>query len=251
MKANGLRLELERGEAALGCFVSFPSPALVELTGYAGFDFVVIDAEHGPLNVETAENMIRAADTVDVAPVARVPQNDPKVILRYLDAGAVGIQVPMIESREDAVRAVRHPPLGERGLAGVRAARYKVSAAYCEAANREVLLIVQIETRAGLENVEQIAAVDGVDLLFVGPTDLSASLGAPGASGSPEVEKGIARVLEAADRAGKPAGILARSPEGVREARERGFAYLPASAMSLILGGLGAFVAGARDSDPK
>ena len=137
--------------------MSFPFPALVELAGYAGFDFVVIDAEHGPLNVETAENMIRAAYTVGVAPVALVPQNDPKVILRYLDARAVSIQVPMIESREDAVRAVRavrYPPLGERGLASVRAARYKVSAAYCEAANREVLLIAQIETRAGLENVE-------------------------------------------------------------------------------------------------
>ena len=240
IRKNPLKEKLRRGEGAIGVFCNIPSPALVELVGYLGFDFAIVDAEHGPQDVETSEHMVRAADAVGLPAVARVAVNLPQNLLRYLDAGSLGVQVPMVNSADEAqavVSATKYPPLGRRGLASVRASGYGVglsTAEYVEMANRETLVVVQVETLQAMERVAQIAAVDQVDVVFVGPTDLSSSMGYPGQPTHPEVITAIERLGVEIQRAGKVAGTIARDAEAYRHWRQQGFQYLATTATSFI-----------------
>src|SRR5690242_3451437 len=127
IRSNPVKAHLAAGETAIGVFVNLPSPPVVEVLGLIGFDFAVFDAEHGPLDLESCEHMLRAADAVDLPVVIRIALNHPQNILRYLDIGALGAQLPMVNTGDDAravVDAVKYPPIGKRGLAGVRAAGY-------------------------------------------------------------------------------------------------------------------------------
>src|SRR3972149_3786215 len=127
MRKNVVKAKLKAGEPCFGAFANFPSPNVVEILGICGLDFVIIDAEHGPMDIQTCEEMVRAADVVGITPIIRVAQNLPQVIWRYLDIGALGVQLPMINTRADAeiaVRSVKYYPTGKRGLAMVRAASY-------------------------------------------------------------------------------------------------------------------------------
>lgn len=200
-----IRRQLDVGKPVFGLILNFDSPWFVDLLGLAGFDFILIDAEHGPLNAATAQTMIRAAEAAGISALVRVPGNLPHEIQWYLDAGAVGIQVPSVETAEMAsagVAAVRYPPAGERGLATLtRAANYGATftpAAYMEAANRELAYFATIETRLAVENVDAIAALPGVDGLCIGPGDMSVSMGHKGDRSAPEVIAGIKRVLASA-----------------------------------------------------
>jgi 4-hydroxy-2-oxoheptanedioate aldolase len=183
---NYLKRTLNEGKVAFGPFMKFTDPAAVEIMGFAGFDFVIIDAEHGPISIETAQNLIRAAEAVNITPIIRVGSNDESFILRALDIGAQGIEIPQINSKPDAVRAVKsvkYSPQGERGVCRyVRAANYSSmdKFKYFESANKETMIIAHIEGVEGINNLDEILSVSGIDVIFIGPYDLSQSLGIPG-----------------------------------------------------------------------
>lgn len=207
-----------RGVPIVGTFVSIGHPAVVEILGRSGFEAVCIDSEHAPFSAPGIEEMIRAADGVGVPALVRVSGIGPE-IGRALDSGAAGVLVPMVESAAQAsavVAAVRYPPAGVRGAGPGRASGWGLDfAGYLGRADDEVAAIVQIETRAGLENVEAILAVPGLDMVFVGPGDLAVSLGVAG--GSPEHTAAIRRIVDAALAAGVPAGMFCMTPEAVAQ----------------------------------
>jgi 4-hydroxy-2-oxoheptanedioate aldolase len=183
---NYLKRTLNEGKVVFGPFMKFTDPAAVEIMGFAGFDFVIIDAEHGPISMENAQNMIRAAESVNITPIIRVGSNDEVLILRALDIGAQGIEIPQINSKPDAVRAVKsvkYSPQGERGVCRyVRAANYSSmdKFKYFESANKETMIIAHIEGVQGINKLDEILSVSGIDVIFIGPYDLSQSLGIPG-----------------------------------------------------------------------
>ena len=186
MIENYLKRTLEEGKNVFGPFMKFTDPAAVEIMGFAGFDFVIIDAEHGPISMQSAQNMIRAAETVNITPIIRVANNDESLILRALDIGAQGVEIPQINCKSDALRAVKsvkYSPQGERGVCRyVRAANYSSmdKFKYFKSANEETMIIAHIEGVEGINNLDEILSVPGIDVIFIGPYDLSQSLGIPG-----------------------------------------------------------------------
>ncbi len=185
-----------------GPFSKTSDPAIVETLGCAGFDFIILDTEHGPNSIETVQNLIRATQLSQMAPIVRVPSGDYEMIGKALDVGAAGVQVPQISCAEDVRAAIEHAkfaPLGMRGVCRfVRAAGYSSmeKSDYFRRAN-EALLIIQIEGQAALENLNDILAVDGVDIVFVGPYDLSQSLGVPGEVEHPLVIEKMRQIVQA------------------------------------------------------
>jgi 4-hydroxy-2-oxoheptanedioate aldolase len=191
---SGLKQRLAAHSPLLGLFINYPSPALVELAGHIGYDWVFIDAEHGPLDVETVEQMVRAAETAGVVPIVRLPQPDPSLVHRYLDTGAMGILVPHLSSVEvakDMVDAAKFPPHGHRGAGSrTRAADFgfrMTAADYADWANAETVIFGILEDRSGFDQLTEILSVEGLDGLVVGPSDLSQSLGVPGQTAHPKV----------------------------------------------------------------
>ena len=183
MKPNRIKQVMREGGLALVSHVGFADPAVVEIIASAGFDGAFIDMEHSIFDLQTVGEMIRVADLCGITPVVRVPDENPKTILRLLDMGAQGIQVPHIagaEGARKAVEAIRYPPLGDRGGAGSSRAAGYGSVPWLEhmkTSNEEILLIVMTEDKRGLAEIADIAAVDGVDLIALGPTDISTALG--------------------------------------------------------------------------
>ena len=192
---------LHKRDPLLGFFISLPSPALVEMIAYAGFDFVIIDNEHGPMSVETIEHMVRAAEAAGIAALVRLP--NPSYITQILDLGAAGIVVPHISTVEEAkaiVESAYFPPLGHRGVTTLsRAARHGFVPSAQYLANRadDTTVIVIIEDVAAIPHVADIAALEGIDGLFVGPSDLSSSLNLPGQPGHPDVVAAITAIRDA------------------------------------------------------
>ena len=186
MKKNNLKEVLKEGKNVFGPFMKFTDPAAVEIMGFAGFDFVIIDAEHGPISMQSAQNMIRAAETVNITPIIRVSSNDEALILRALDIGAQGIEIPQINSKSQAIKAVKsvkYSPQGERGVCRyVRASNYSSmdKFKYFKSANEESMIITHIEGVEGINNLDEILSVPGIDVIFIGPYDLSQSLGIQG-----------------------------------------------------------------------
>jgi len=198
---NYLKRTLNEGKVVFGPFMKFTDPAAVEIMGFAGFDFVIIDAEHGPISIETAQNMIRAAEAVNITPIIRVGDNNETSILRALDIGAQGIEIPQINSKPDAMRAVKsvkYSPQGERGVCRyVRAANYSSmdKFKYFKYANEETMIIIHIEGVEGINNLDEILSVPGIDVIFIGPYDLSQSLGIPGEVSHPLVTEKMKEVV--------------------------------------------------------
>lgn len=224
-----LKRALGEREPVAGTWVAIPHPAVAELAAEQGFDCVFLDAEHTPAGVETVEGLVRAVDAGgDAASIVRVPWNDPVRIKRVLDTGPTGVMVPMIESREEAaafVEATSYPPDGIRGMAATRASGYVTGfEEYVERANEEIVTIAQIETEEGVENVADIAGVEGLDALFVGPADLGASVGAD--PGEPAFETAVERVVEGAHDAGTAVGTLATSTEAIDGWVDRGVDFM-------------------------
>ena len=256
MRANETKGRLRAGECVHGCFVRYPDPGLVELVALQGFDFVVLDGEHGTMEPRDCENLVRAAEVRGVTPLVRVPANDPPVILRFLDTGALGVHVPLASSPEDAdaaVRAVKYWPRGARGLAGVRAASYgqeEPLADYVARANEETLVVIQIETREALERVDEIAAVDDVDVVFVGPTDLSQALGVPGRASHSSVQEAFDAIARAVAGAAPALGVLVPDLEEARRWRERGATYIAVTVDSLLVRGARELLTALRTLDP-
>ena len=209
LQTNKLRHRLNAGQRVYGLINSIPVPLLVEMIGYAGYDFVILDLEHVGVNPQTLENMIRAAECSGLTPLVRVPGVQPDTILRVLDAGALGIVVPRVQDGEQArqaVRASRYHPLGERGISGGRTTGFGAIdlKKYMAQANREIMVVAMIEDRAGVENIDAIAAVPGIDMILEGAIDLSQSLGVPGEAQHPDVQAAIRRVAAACTARGVP-----------------------------------------------
>lgn len=213
MRTNTLKQKLAEGKAVFGAMITFPAPQVVEMLGYMGFDWVLIDNEHGSITIDTAEDMIRAGELTGVAPIVRPVANRADVISPFLDRGAWGVQVPHVNTREEAeaaVAACKYFPEGTRGLfSGGRPAEYGIGGntpKYVEQANANTLVCLMLEEVEAIENIAGIVKVKGVDVLFIGSGDLSQSMGYPGQQTHPEVqalmEQGVKRILEAGIVAG-------------------------------------------------
>ena len=214
MRTNTLKQKLRAGKPAFGVMITFPSPPIVEMLGYMGFDWVLIDNEHGSVTVDASEDMIRAAELTGIAPIVRPVVNRPEVIAPFLDRGAWGVQVPHVNTREEAeaaVAACKYFPDGQRGsFSRGRPARYGIGGTptkdYFAKANAETLVCLMLEEVVAIDNIDEIVTVKGIDVLFIGSGDLSQSMGYTGQQAHPEVqalmEKGVKRIRDAGIVAG-------------------------------------------------
>ena len=232
MIENQAKRRLAAGKTVVGCFVRYSAGTLAEFVALGGWDFIVFDAEHGTLQPRDLEDLSRACELHGVTPIVRVTANEPSTILRFLDAGAHGVQVPWVESgaaAEAAVQAVKYQPRGNRGLAATRSAGFGVPAPigeYTKQANTETLVIVQVESAEGVANVGDLVAIDGVDVVFIGPTDLAHSLGHVGNPGHPEVQAAMTRIADVVAASDKALGIFVANPVDAVGWRARGAQYL-------------------------
>lgn len=248
MRANAMKAKLAAGEPAFGCSVMIPSPQTVEMIGHAGFDWVLIDMEHGTIGLETAELMIMAAEASQLTPIVRPPGNSAAAITAAMDRGAAGVQVPHVNTVEDArraVAAVKFGPGDQRGLAaGTRPDSYGLGAAmpdFVERSNAESLVCIQLEHAAAIDNADALLEVDGVDVFFIGPSDLSQSMGYPGNPKAAPVREAIERTLEKILAAGKTAGMPA-GRDNVDDVRGRGVRYIYTHLPKLLRAGCAEFL---------
>ena len=210
---NTFKRRLLAGETLIGCWCSLANPITTEVLGIAGFDWLLLDGEHSPNDVRTFIPQLMALKDSASAPIVRPSWNETVEIKRLLDAGFYNFLIPFVQTADDARRAVaatRYPPEGVRGVSvSQRSNRFGTVADYFRDVNAQICVLVQIESRAGLEAAAEIAAVDGVDGIFVGPSDLAAAFGHLGAPDHPSVQSAIAEIFAIAKAAGKPSGILA------------------------------------------
>lgn len=239
MSLPSLRQRLKSGAPLIATFSIIPSVEVVELIGLAGFDAVILDIEHGAHGSEALGTLILAAMARGIYPVVRVRSSDPAEIAAALDAGAAGVIVPQIGSlaeAEKAVRAARFAPDGNRGANPfVRGADYSGRLEWFAEANRDVAILLMIEGRDGLAASEQIAAVPNLDGIFVGPMDLSHSLGVPGEMGHPDVVAAIRAAIAACRKVGITAGIFAGTPEAAKRWMGEGVSFLGVGADTAYL----------------
>lgn len=255
-EGSGLRRSLAAHRPAIGCFIRIPAAEVIEAAAYSGFQFVVIDTEHTLANPATVADLVRASEAVGVLPMVRALSNAPEPIGRLLETGAVGVHVPQVESAAQAaavVQAVKYAPVGARGLSTGRATGYGLRmrlAEYVEAANRETIVVVQVESAAAVANVQAIAEVAGVDVLFVGLTDLSLDLGVPAQYDHPRVTEALERVQAAARAADISVGVPVPSIAAARRALEQGVEYVVANDIRILTEGMASFLAQCRTSSP-
>ena len=233
MKVNPVKKKLREGGAALGTMVfEFATTGIARLAASAGAEFVIFDMEHTGWSMETVRMLMATSRGLDCAAMVRVPATEYHFLARVLDMGAQGVMVPMVESVEQArliVQATKYPPVGRRGAAfGVAHDDYQGgdAVAKMQSANDEILLIAQIETARGLDNVDGIAAVPGIDVLWIGHHDLTNSMGIPGQFEHPRYLEAVQRVLDAANRHGKAAGFMASTIEIGKALLRQGFRIL-------------------------
>ncbi len=224
----------------IGTFAAIPHPVAIEVTAASGVDFLCIDWEHSQISRERIEDLIRAADVHHVPAMVRVPGHAAEDIAAVLDAGAAGVLVPRVSTAEQAraaVKATRYPPLGARGVGPGRAAAYGYRIPdYLAKANDELLLAIQVETAEGLTNIAEIAAVDGVDLLFIGPGDLSVSIDAMGPTGKDRLDAAIRTITETTLAAGRAVGIFRPSPDDIGAWFEAGISFFILASDTMFLG---------------
>jgi len=236
---NGTKAISREGGTSFGIFQTVASAAISEILATCGFDWILVDMEHGMTGIETAGDLLAAIDRGGSTPLARVPSNDQTAIKRALDAGAMGVMIPMVNSREDAVNAVascKYPPAGTRGMGPGRASLFGIRMGeYLAIADSQVMVIAQAEHREAVEHIDEILSVPGIDVVFVGPFDLSCSMGLPGQVSHPDVEKAIETVLSAARRAGVTPGIFCMDAEGARRRAAQGFRFIAIGLESVFL----------------
>jgi len=237
---SDLRKRLDAGEALLGSFITWGVGGLAELLALAGFDFVVLDNEHGSFSNESIASTLAAADAAGLPSVVRVPSCAFLETSRYLDFGAAGTLFPRADGLQmvrAAVESVKFAPEGKRGLAGVRANKYGnvPLASFVSQANRQTIVAIQIETAGALGEVEAISREKNVDVLYVGPNDLTQALGVPGQYDHPTYQTAIARIAAAAREAGKVPGIMLARIEQIPPLRQLGYRFFTTSDRTLIL----------------
>lgn len=227
-----IKEKMKKGTSVIGPFIKIPSPEIMEIIGLSGFDYVIIDCEHGPLDMLSAQNLIRAAKLRGMDAIVRVGSNDPLKISRALDIGADGVQIPQIVNKQDALDAVKYSKysdMGERGVCKyVRAADYTFTEAneYFKKSNEEKLVIIHIEGLEGITNIDEILDVEGIDVIFIGPYDLSASMGLIGDVRNEKVQKELAYIVKKAKEKNKIIGTFADDIESAKHYRGLGIEYI-------------------------
>lgn len=245
MRHNLAKAKLKAGKPISIVAPTYTSAGLVELLGRLGFDAIFIDCEHGPAGWDDVENMVRAAELVDVTPIIRVQSSDPSTITRALDRGAGGVQVPHINTRAEAdaaVRAAKFAPLGHRGYAGGRAAM-GVTGNFTVHANDETMVVVMLEEVEALENLDEILAVEHIDAFFIAPGDLAQSMGHPGEPNHPAVQAAIADAVRRTAAAGRAAGVLTTDGASARRMLDLGARFIYVAMANLLQPGARDFLA--------
>ncbi len=240
MIINTFKQRLRSGQAQIGLWLGLANPYCAELAANAGFDWLLIDGEHAPNDLRSLLGQLQAVAPYASQPVIRPVIGDTALIKQVLDIGVQTLLVPMVESAEQArelVRATRYPPFGVRGVGSAlaRASRWNTVPGYLDQADEQMCLLVQIENREGLANLDAIAAVEGVDGVFIGPADLSAAMGHRGNPGHPEVQAAIEDAIARIQRAGKAAGILSADEKLARRYLELGAAFVAVGVDTTVL----------------
>lgn len=228
VRKNRVKQILREGGTIFGSGTRLSEPGLVEILGYAGFDFVIIDGEHGSMGWAEMERMILAGLATDAAPIVRVLKNEAELVMRTLDLGAMGVLIPHLRTPDDARRFVdgaMYPPQGHRGFGPGRGQKWGTVSLeeYFKSVNDEVVLLALIEDIEGVENIDAIVDVGGIDVLWVGTGDLAMAYGVPGQTAHPKVMEAAAQVLEACQRANVACGFPARSVEDAKWAMAQGY----------------------------
>ena len=240
MRTNTTKAKLSEGQVVFGAIINRYAPDLVELFGVLGYDFVMIDCEHGPMDLDQVEHMVRAGEVFGITPIARIPDHAEATILRFLDRGVQGVIVPHINTREEAdavARAARYYPDGHRGMGGGRAHDYGVGVTRDESTawiNSQVLVIPMVEETEAVENLDSILGVTGVDVLHVAAGDLGQSMGNPGPA---DVRRLMSQVIPKIRAGGKNVGVGGNSPAdaaGVAEFIKLGANFVTISALGLL-----------------
>lgn len=230
----------EGNDLLLGVFLGLGGASSAELLAGTGFDWLLIDGEHGPNDLRSVLDQLRAMAAREVSPVVRVVDHDPAKIKQLLDIGVQTLVVPMVESGEQAralVRATRYPPAGIRGVGAAlaRASQWNGIPNYLQQANEHICLILQVESQAGLSALDDILTVEGVDAVFVGPSDLAASMGHLGQPGHPEVKAAVNDALDRIARHGVAAGVFATDPQAAQAYCEHGVRFAAVGVDTLLL----------------
>lgn len=241
LTVNPVKQALASGQAVIGATITAPSADIAASLAGAGYEFLWIEMEHSSLTLETARNMILATRGLKAVPFIRVPFNEPWLAKRALDVGALGVIFPFTDTRElaeQAVRSCKYPPLGIRGFGPALAtSRWGISGeAYVKFANENVMVIPIIETKQAVENIDAIASVPGIDVLFIGPNDLSFSLGVGGRTKEPIVEEAVAQVLAAGRKYSIPVGYSTGDPAEINRRIEQGFRFFQTSSDLALMG---------------
>lgn len=227
---NHFKRAIVSGRTPLGAWLGSGAPSTAEALGCAGFDFLVVDMEHTPIDTPQMIGILQAIAGTPAQAIVRPPWNDMVMVKRALDAGAQSLLLPFVQNADEARRAVaytRYPPDGLRGVAGThRGSRYGTVSNYLKRAGEEICVIVQIETLPALAKLDEIAAVPGIDSIFIGPSDLSASMGHLGDIANPAVQGHLAAAAKACRRAGKPSGIIGPTPEMVTRFIDYGYSWV-------------------------
>ena len=234
MRPNQVKQKIKQGQSVFGTFVKLNDPAIVEVLALAGFDFFVLDNEHVAMDWAQITNMVRAAEAFNITPLIRVRENRPVEILQCLDLGYAGVQVPNVDTAAEArelVSSVKYGPQGSRGLSpSIRACRYGTMSVenYTQCANENTLVVSHCETETCVNNLSDILAVEGVDVIFLGPMDLSQSLGIPGDLANPRLKSTIELVKKKVltEGSGKAVGTVAGNAEAAKKLVSEGVQYL-------------------------
>ena len=230
LPVNHFKRAIASGKTPVGAWLVSSAPSTAEALGCVGFDFLVVDMEHTPIDTPQMVGILQTIAGTPAQAIVRPPWNDMVMVKRALDAGAQSLLFPFVQNAEEAKRAVantRYPPAGVRGVAAMhRGSRYGTVPNYAKRAHEEICVIVQIETLTAFEQLEAIAAVPGVDSIFIGPADLSASMGFLGDMGNPAVQEKLSAGAQTCKRLGKPCGIVGANPEMVGKFLQYGFSWV-------------------------
>jgi 4-hydroxy-2-oxoheptanedioate aldolase len=252
MKQNRMKEKLRAGQPVYGVSVMIPSPQIVEMVAAAGFDWVLIDCEHGTITLESVELMAMAAEASGITAIARPVSRSPEHILQVMDRGVMGVQIPHVataEAAREAVAAVKFHPLGKRSIAaGTRAAVYDAHgslADYVKAANEATLIAVQIEDKEAVDNIDEILKVPDIDVFFIGPSDLSQSMGHPGNPKAPPVAQAIDECFRKMVAAGRTPGTPATG-EALQGVLDKGVRYIYTHLPRLLAASAKSYLANAK-----
>jgi 4-hydroxy-2-oxoheptanedioate aldolase len=244
IQENHTKRKLKAGLPVYGVLSTSEDPQLAELFGLAGFDFYMLDAEHGLMDAAQVGNVIRACEQVNMTPMVRIGSKDPKLVLQYLDAGMMGVMMPGLETFEDVkmlIDAVKYPPVGKRGMGLARASGYvavgKGAVDYIQFSNEQTMVIPQFEDPALIDRFEEMISLPGVDVVVIGPRDLSLNMGFPDEPAHPEVQQMIDRVISICKKTGVASGITAGSRADAAQQVARGATMILAIAQWVIAAG--------------